>query len=90
MVVSTEPVNFIFKTKKKNSSKKLSVNDNFYLPTNIPLKSSSRDCYFMCLDLQDTTNITSMERMMLDESSKAEAVHLWKMLSEDGVEVEWK
>ncbi|XP_057365383.1 centromere/kinetochore protein zw10 homolog [Daphnia carinata] len=56
------------------------------------LESLSRARQLMCLDLHDTICLKdNIEQTMVeeDERNSAETAHLWKMLSEGGMEIKW-
>lgn len=68
------------------------VNVDLFLADKQCLESLTRARQLMCLDLHDTLYLKdNLEQTMTDEDQQnnAETAHLWKMLSEGGMEVKW-
>ena len=68
------------------------VNVDLFLADKQCLESLSRARQLMCLDLHDTIYLKdNIEQTIVDEEEQnnAETAHLWKMLSEGGMEVKW-
>ena len=68
------------------------VNVDLFLADKQCLESLSRARQLMCLDLHDTIYLKdNIEQTIVDEEAQnnAETAHLWKMLSEGGMEVKW-
>lgn len=68
------------------------TNVDLFLADKQCLESLSRARQLMCLDLHDTLHLKdNIEQTVVEEEEKnnAETAHLWKMLSEGGMEVKW-
>lgn len=68
------------------------ANVDLFLADKQCLESLSRSRQLMCLDLHDTIYLKdNAEKTVVEEEEKnnAETAHLWKMLSEGGMEVKW-
>ena len=71
---------------------KFAVNVDLFLADKQCLESLSRARQLMCFDLHDTIYLKdNIEQTIVDEEEQnnAETAHLWKMLSEGGMEVKW-
>lgn len=69
-----------------------SVNVDLFFADKQCLESLSRARQLMCLDLHDTIYLKdNIEQTIVEEEERnnAETAHLWKMLSEGGMEVKW-
>lgn len=66
------------------------VNVDLFFADKQCLESLSRSRQLMCLDLHDTICLKdNIEQTMVEEDENVETAHLWKMLSEGGMEIKW-